>query len=70
MLKVIWHLLKGALYLTAFVVVASLTMIGLFLYVIFAIIGYGASDAGYGYTIGYSDSTFQRWWWWRRWRNS
>jgi len=47
---------------------ASLAMVALFLYVIFAIIGYGLSDAGYGHAIGYSDSSFKRWYWWRRMR--
>jgi len=68
--KVIWYLLKGLLYLTAFVVMAVLAMIALFIYVIFALVAEGTPAIGYGYMIGYSDSTFKRWWWWRRWRNN
>ena len=67
--KVIWYLLKGLIYLIAAVVVVALAVVGLFLYVISAILAY-APDAGSAYMIGVSDSTFKRWWWWQHSRNS
>jgi len=70
MKKVIWYLLKGILYISVFVVIASLTMFALFLYVFFSLLVYGLPDAGYGHAIGYSDSSFKRWYWWRRMRDN
>jgi len=69
MKKVIWFVLKGLLYLTAFAVIASLTIVFLFIYVISALIAY-APASGTGYMIGYSDSSFKRWWWWRHMRDN
>jgi len=70
MKKVIWYLLKGILYISVFVVIASLTMFALFLYVFFSLLAYGLPAVGYGHTIGYSDSSFKRWYWWRRMRDN
>jgi len=37
-------------------------MFALFLYVIFTALDYGDPVVGYNHTIGYSNSSFKRWW--------
>jgi len=69
MKKVIWFLVKGLIYLTAAAVIASLTVVFLFIYLISALIAY-APESGTGYMIGISDTSFKRWWWWRNSRNN
>jgi hypothetical protein len=70
MKDVLKFLLKGLLYLIAATVIVVLAAVGLFIYVVFAALAYGAPAAGTGQMIAYSDTTLKRWWWWRQWRNS